>query len=123
MAHLRDAKTGELLAEGTPQHIVLVADELKLKAGVVGIGETAEGIGLDLVFDDVGLGFDPAAIRRARAENLEGLTEAAKVEKDKTAKASLTAAHKEHVADGEAAKPAAQKAKKVLDKARARIKE
>lgn len=56
MAQLRDAKTSELLLEGTPEQVVLAAEE--------------RGRG-NVLFDDVGLGFDPDAVLRARAERLE----------------------------------------------------
>lgn len=75
MAQLRDAKTGELLAEGTPNEIALTARELGRKAVVVGPGEELPA-DADLIFDDVGFGFDPAAVLQARADNLDGLRSA-----------------------------------------------
>lgn len=73
MAQLRDAHTSALIAEGTPVELVTIADELGLNAGIVGIDETADELGLDVIYDDVGLGFDPDAVRQARDENIAGL--------------------------------------------------
>lgn len=59
MAQLRDALTGELLAEGTPFQVIVAAAE----------------VGRDnVMFDDVGTRFDPAAIRAAYESDIEGLT-------------------------------------------------
>lgn len=90
MAHLRDAKTGELIAEGTPLEVVLVADKLGLKAGVVGPDELPGE--LEALYDDVGLGFDPGAVLLQAGENAGGLEAAAKDAKGEERK-RLEAAH------------------------------
>lgn len=77
MAHLRDAKTSELIAEGTPLELVHLADELGKRAIVVGPGEDLPA-DAELIYDDVGAGFDPDAVRNAHAENLEGAAMIAK---------------------------------------------
>lgn len=56
MAQLRHAETSALLAEGDPRDLVAIADEI--------------GPAL-VVFDDVGGGFDPDAVRQATAEQLD----------------------------------------------------
>jgi hypothetical protein len=58
MAQLRCAQTSELLAEGSPLEIATAADGL------------AAG---DVIFDGVGQTFDPAAVRRAHADEIAGL--------------------------------------------------
>lgn len=75
MAQLRHAQTSRLVAEGTPLELVLVARELGLQAVVVGIGEELPA-GVDAIYDDVGLGFDPAAVLEAHDQNVAGLEEA-----------------------------------------------
>lgn len=136
MAQLRDAHTSELIAEGTPNEIVTIADELGLKAGVLGPNDSLQDLGLDLLFDDVGLGFNADAVRKGRDENLTGLAGAAKEAASAATRAkgkpdaaglreiadSLAEAAKAAKSEIEGAKPAAQKAKKALDKARARVK-
>lgn len=77
MAQLRDAQTSALIAEGTALELALVADELGIDAAVVGPGEALDE-NLDAIYDDVGAGFDPAAVLEAYAENLEGLGAAGK---------------------------------------------
>lgn len=99
MPQLRDAHTSELIAEGTPTELVTIADELGLKAGVVGVGETPDG--LDAIYDDVGLGFDPDAVRRARDENLASLKAAstAKATPDTEQREQIKQAHADAVAE------------------------
>jgi hypothetical protein len=58
MAQLRCAQTSELLAEGTPLEIATAADQF------------TKG---DIVFDGVGQAFDPAAVRKTRADEITGL--------------------------------------------------
>lgn len=58
MPQLRCAQTSEILAEGTPLEIATAAEQF------------AKG---DVIFDDVGGGFDPAAVRQMRADEIAGL--------------------------------------------------
>lgn len=99
MAQLRDAKTSALIAEGTPNELVTIADELGLNAGVVGIGETADG--LDAIYDDVGLDFNPDAVRQARDERIAGLKAASTktATPDDDERDRIKAAHAEAVAE------------------------
>jgi hypothetical protein len=58
MAQLRDVKTSEVLHEGTPLEVVLIADE----------------IGRDeILFDDVGEGFSPDAVSATQTETIAAL--------------------------------------------------
>lgn len=60
MAQLRDAISSQFLAEGTPLEVALLAQE----------------IGFDeVIFDDVGVGFDPQALIAAHAEVLTNVPE------------------------------------------------
>src|SRR5689334_13994550 len=63
MAQLRDVKTSEILFEGTPYEVVLMADKLGRD---------------EVLFDDVGLGFDPDAVKAARLADAEALASIAK---------------------------------------------
>lgn len=58
MAQLRDSVTSELIADGTPEEVVLIAQELE------------EG---SYLFDDVGLAFNPEAVLEARQGRLDEL--------------------------------------------------
>src|SRR4051794_2692736 len=58
MAQLRCAQTSELLAEGSPLEIATAAEAF------------AAG---DVIFDGVGEKFDPAAVRKFRADEIAGL--------------------------------------------------
>jgi hypothetical protein len=58
VAQLRCAQTGELLAEGTPLEIVTAAAKFPDD---------------EVMYDDVGAGFDPDAVRKARADEIAGL--------------------------------------------------
>jgi hypothetical protein len=58
MAQLRCAQTSELLAEATPLEVATAAADFAPN---------------EVVFDDVGPGFDPVAVREPRAEELAGL--------------------------------------------------
>lgn len=111
MAQLRDARTSEIIAEGTPIELVTIADELGLNAGIVDTGDTAGT--LDAIYDDVGLGFDPDTVRQARDENLDGLQTASTPEGE----AAYTAA----VAEIDQARERAPQVQDALDQARARI--
>lgn len=62
MAQLRDARTSELIAEGTPTELALLADRLGRD---------------EVLFDDVGHTFDPDAVLEAHRENIAGLEAAA----------------------------------------------
>ena len=55
MAQLRDAQTGECLAEGAPEEMVLLAEE-------VGVAE--------VMFDGVGGGFDAEAVKTRHQANV-----------------------------------------------------
>lgn len=66
MAQLRDARTSELIAEGDPLELVLLADELGRD---------------EVLFDDVGAHFNPDAVLEAHRENVDGLAGAVKVAK------------------------------------------
>lgn len=94
MAQLLDARTSELIAEGTPLEVVLIADELGRD---------------EVLFDGVGLGFDPTAVTKAEKERLAGL-------KDVDAKA-----HKAALAEHDAIKKRAPAAQKLLERARKRV--
>lgn len=63
MAQLRDAQTSELIAEGTPTELVLLADELGVE---------------EVLFDDVGEHFNPDAVRQAHGDQVAGLERAAR---------------------------------------------
>ena len=77
MAQLRDANTSAHLADGTPEELVLVAEQ----------------VGRDRVlFDGVGEGFNPDAVLQAYRENMAGLQGGYNEEQDSDAKASLKAA-------------------------------
>lgn len=62
MAQLRDKKTSEFIAEGSPVEMVLLADE-------VGIDE--------VLFDGVGLRFNPAEVRQEYQDRIDGMKLAA----------------------------------------------
>lgn len=70
MAQLRDAHTSELVADGDPLELVLLADRLGLTVGVV--HKAGDVDGLELVLDDVGhMSVD--AVRRTHADHVEVL--------------------------------------------------
>lgn len=62
MAQLRDKHTSELIAEGSPVEMVLLADQLGRD---------------EVLFDGVGLQFDPDAVLAAHQQNVEGIRAAA----------------------------------------------
>ncbi len=106
MAQLRDAKTSEIMFEGTPLECVLLADE----------------IGRDeVLFDDVGLAFDPDAVKKSHDDEIDGLTSVAADknypdgERD-SARESLKA----HKAASAVTKKKIDAAKKAMKEARAR---
>lgn len=97
MATLRDAQTSEFLADGTPLEMVALADELGRD---------------EVLFDNVGLGFDPDAVLTAHHDQVKGLKAA---EADK---ASIAAAQ----AEPDRGRKQAPAAKKAMQAARARVK-
>lgn len=119
MAQLRDAKTSELLAEGSPLEVALAAKQLG-KSEVVGIDEEPKAP-TDVIFDDVGLGFDPAAVIANHEENLEGLAAASKDPKlDKDVRASVKQSLAERKSEADVSKlvgQAGEKMRKARDRA------
>lgn len=63
MAQLRDGKTSEILFEGTPLEVVLIADEIGRE---------------EVLFDDVGEAFNPDAVIGAHRDSLAAMDAAAK---------------------------------------------
>lgn len=106
MATLRDAQTSECIASGTPLEMVALADEL-------GAAE--------VLFDDVGLSFDPPAVLTAHTENVKGLKAAATAASGDE-KTSLQASHDAAVAEADKGRGQKVKAQKAMDAARARVK-
>lgn len=99
MAQLRDAETSECVFEGTPLEVAAVAAEL----------------GNDVIFDDVGTKFDPAAVLKAHDENVSGLEVTAKDTKtDKSTRDSARDAAKQAKAEVEGAKKNVAKIRKLL---------
>jgi len=66
MAQLRDAHTSDIIATGTPLELALIADKIG---------------GAEVLFDDVGAAFDPAAVIEAAKANADGLAAALKAAK------------------------------------------
>lgn len=62
MAQLRDAQTSQYLAEGTPIEVALIAE-------AIGFSE--------VIFDDVGEGFDAGAVLAAHREHVASLRDLA----------------------------------------------
>lgn len=118
MAQLRDIETSELLAEGTPLQVVQAAKEAGLKAAVVGAGEDPPD-GVDAIYDDVGLGFDPDAVLKAHEEDVDGLKGAAKDAKGDEKK-RLADAAAEREAEAKAGAELAGEATRALEAARKR---
>lgn len=107
MAQLRDRHTSELILEGTPLEVALVAEQL-------GPAE--------VLFDDVGAAFDPAAVRQAHHANLEALQAAAAAERDRTARAALETQRSEAVEEErQAVDELAPEAQQKMDEARERV--
>jgi hypothetical protein len=110
MAQLRDAVTSELLCEGTPLEVVLVAEQL---------GRA------DVCFDGVASehdpdAFDPDAVLHAHAAQVDGLQTAAAVETDPDTKSRLQAAATEAQAVESLAEQVAPEARALLEAARDR---
>lgn len=123
MAQLRDSHTSELIAEGTPTELVLLADSLGLKAGVVARDTPRADVeALDAIFDDVGA-MDVDVVRRAHTERAEVLDRIAGDRKLDQAARNNARDQRQRVADLEArAKDTARQrdTRKRLDDARAR---
>jgi hypothetical protein len=88
MAQLRDAKTGECIAEGTPEEMVLLADE-------VGVEE--------VMFDGVGEGFAPGAVKTRHQENIQAANDYATSVANDPAIPQERRDHARHQADARAA--------------------
>lgn len=80
MAQLRDAKTGELVLEGTPLELVVVVRKLGVKGAVPQQGAELGG-DVEVIYDDVGLGFNPDAVLESAQADADGTAGAAKVAK------------------------------------------
>lgn len=109
MAQLRDAQTSEILAEGSPLEVALIAQTLGRR---------------EVLFDDVGQGFDPDAVIAAHEEHLAALNSVAandELDEDDRARASEAAAAE--AALEAAAEAAAPEAQDRLEEARARVKD
>lgn len=121
MAQLRDSQTSALIAEGTPNELVTIAEAMGLKAGVVPAGETAEG--LDAIYDDVGLSFDPDAAQKSRDERIDGLKKASTktATPDDTQRESIKASHAAAVAEVEEAKGKTEAVQSRIDAARSLV--
>lgn len=94
MAKLRDAHTSEIVFEGSPLECVVHAREL---GGATLAPELEPGADwecpTELIYDDVGLGFDPDLVLQAAQENASGLAGAARDQKlDKDERKRLAAA-------------------------------
>lgn len=78
MARLRDARTSEIVFEGTPLECVVHARELggATVPPILKPGETWD-CPTELLYDDVGVKFDPDAVLEAAQENASGLIAAA----------------------------------------------
>lgn len=75
MARLRDARTSEIVFEGTPVECVVHARELggATVAPMLDAGEEIWDCPTDLIYDDVGLDFDPDAVLQGAEEQATGL--------------------------------------------------
>lgn len=105
MAQLRDAQTSELIAEGTPLEVAIVARR----------------IGFDeVLFDDVGENFDPAATLDAYDRELAGLEQAVAAAKGE-ARAELEEHREERAGVADAALELEPDAAAALEAARARL--
>jgi len=112
MPQLRDSKTSAVVLETeTPLELVILAAELGT-ATVVGIDEDLDG-NVDLLFDGVGLGFDPETVLKAARENADGLAGAVRTAKGEERK-RLEAAAKD-------AKAALEPDRAKLEEARGRL--
>lgn len=105
MAQLRDAQTSELIAEGAPLEMVLLADKL---------GRA------EVMFDDVGEAFDPDAVLDAARRNEQGLKRAASDARGDE-RARIAEAHANARAELSVAGELVGQATGRLDQARARV--
>jgi hypothetical protein len=108
MPYLRDAHTSEAIFEGTPEELALLANELGRD---------------EVLFDGVGLAFDPDAVLSARQENIDAnkklaasTAKAITADIKDAAKAAVAAATEQE----DNVKAAAPDAQTLLDEARAR---
>lgn len=118
MAQLRDAQTSEVVFEGSPLECVVHADELG-GAATVGAGEELPA-GVELVYDDVGVNFNPAAVLKARREDAAGLAGAARESKDRDDRERLERAANAAKAELEVDRDKLAAAAGELERARAR---
>jgi hypothetical protein len=109
MAQLRDAITSALIAEGTPEAMVLLAEELG-RADVI-----FDGVASERAPD----AFDPDAVLQAHRDNAAGLEAAAEAESDPDAKASLQEAAQRAAAIETQAAAMAPDAREAMEAARA----
>lgn len=77
MAQLRDSQTSQAVFEGSPLEAALVAAHIGDLGGQVVQPDEAPDAAFDVLFDDVGLGFDPDAVREAHQADLDALRSAA----------------------------------------------
>lgn len=117
MAKLLDV-TGEVLGEGDPLEIVVLARELDGRDAVVGEGEDLPR-NVEHMYDDVGVGFDPEAVWKQHQDQIRGL-KAIKPNND-TERKSVAASIK-NLTDREAhGRSMVREAAAIRDKARARV--
>lgn len=116
MAQLRDVRTGEAVFEGSPLECIVHAGEL----GGAAVSDDGPGApdGVELVYDDVGLGFDPDAVLEAARQDADGLATAAKAVKDKDERDRLKRAAAERAAELKADPRRLTDAGKRLERAR-----
>lgn len=106
MAQLRDKLTSALLAEGTPEEMVLLANE----------------IGMDeILFDDVGLRFDPDAVHASMKERREGLQTSLEQEDDEERRDSFKANLAEDAERHSAARAKKAEAIRLMEEARSAL--
>lgn len=125
MAQLRDAKTSEIVHEGTPLECVLVAQGIG-KAEVAeqrDIGDDKPIKNAELVYDDVGMGFDPQAVLDHHEEKVAGLEGAAAAAKKADERKALAKARDDAKAEGKVERKHVDRAKRAVEAARARLDE
>lgn len=103
MAQLRDAQTSELIAEGTPLEVALIAGELGRK---------------DVLFDGVGEAFDADAVIAAHRENVEGLERGAREATGGDEKKQMRAAHRQAAGEFDVDRDVVANARRELEAAR-----
>ena len=105
MAQLRDAHTSEIAVEGSAEHVALAAEQF------------AAG---EVIFDDVGEGFDAAVVVAAYRDRVSGL-DAAATDAEGDDATRLRAAHEQAVAvEIEQVPPLVAQAEQAIREARAR---